>query len=299
MAFLVGLFSGVLFVSPVRQSQVASKTSAKVILTGDVMLGRTVMIKSQEVNDPIYPFRKVADRLREADIVFINLENPIIENCPRHETGFKFCASPELVQGLVFAGVDVVNLANNHAGNYGQKGLEGTKRILEENGIRITGLGNLTIEPSFAKASEGKQFSSKIGFLGFNLVDRKLSELDLKLIRESDIKVDVLVVGVHWGVEYTSGPTNSQKLIAKSLVEAGADVIAGHHPHWAQDMEYVNGKPVYYSLGNFVFDQMWSEKTRQGLVVRLTIEGDKIVKEERLPIYMKEWAQPEFLPHEP
>ena len=79
------------------------------------------------------------------------------------------------------------------------------------------------------------------------------------------------------------------------MVDSGVDVIVGHGPHWVQDVEYINNKPVYYSLGNFIFDQMWSEETKKGLAVKLIFEGDKLIKEERLPIYMSSWAQPEFI----
>ena len=82
---------------------------------------------------------------------------------------------------------------------------------------------------------------------------------------------------------------------ATFMVEAGADVIAGHHPHWVQEIEYIDEVPVYYSLGNFVFDQMWSEETKKGLVVKLTFEDGEIVNEELLPTYMSFHAQPEFV----
>lgn len=86
------------------------------------MLGRSVMIKSLSMNDPVYPFRKVAEKLNQADIVFVNLESPLVANCPSSNSGFKFCADPKMIEGLKFAGVDVVSLANNHTLNYGRGG---------------------------------------------------------------------------------------------------------------------------------------------------------------------------------
>ncbi len=254
-----------------------------ILLIGDVMLGRTVMTHSlDKVGDPRYPFFKVAETLRKADLVFINLENPVIQNCPRHSEGFKFCADPKMVEGLTYAGVDVVNLANNHSRNYGQDGLNQTVDYLNKAGMQVTGLNALAI----------RQFNNvKFGFLGFDFVTNQAKNSDYELVKSSDSKVDVLIVGVHWGSEYQPKANPSQKSWARKLVENGADVVIGHHPHWVQELEY----PIYYSLGNFVFDQMWSEETRKGLAVRLTFEGKKLIKEDLLPCYMSSWAQPEFI----
>ena len=258
----------------------------EVILTGDVMLGRTVMTKSLDSGDPTYPFKKVAGKLAEADFVFVNLENPIIENCPRTATGLKLCADPKLIEGLKLAGVDVVTLANNHAGDYGKEGIEKTVEFLKGVGIEAVGLGNLVI-----KEKKGIKF----GFLGFNFVSKSPKDEDFKLVSDSDNKVDILIVGVHWGEEYKDKANKFQREWAKMLVEAGADVVVGHHSHWIQDFESIEGKPVYYSLGNFIFDQMWSQKTRQGLTLKLTYRNGQLVKIEELPIYMSSWAQPEFV----
>ena len=257
----------------------------EIILAGDVMLGRTVMTKSLDSGEPTYPFEKVAGQLAEADFVFVNLENPIIENCPRTSTGLKFCTDPKLTSGLKFAGVDVVTLANNHALDYGKGGIEKTVEFLKEEGIEAVGLGNLVI-----KEKKGIRF----GFLGFNFVSSGPKDEDFKLVSDSDEKVEVLIVGIHWGEEYQDKANKFQREWTKKLVEVGADVIVGHHPHWVQDSESTNGKPVYYSLGNFVFDQMWSEKTREGLLIKLTFRDGVLVDEEKLPIYMANWAQPEF-----
>lgn len=257
-----------------------------IILTGDVMIGRSVMTKSIQENDYTYPFKKIAEKLKKANLVFINLENPIIENCPETNTGMIFCARPEMVEGLTFAGIDIVTLANNHSKNYGQKGLEETIQSLNKNNIRAVGYGNLIIK---------KIKRIKYGFLGFDFLTKIPKETDYNLIQESKNKVDVLIVGIHWGNEYASKPTRYQKEWAKKIVEQGADVIAGHHPHWVQEKEEINGKPVYYSLGNLIFDQMWSEKTKQGLVVELTFRDGKLTNTTELPTYMSSWAQPEFV----
>ncbi len=96
-------------------------------------------------------------------------------------------------------------------------------------------------------------------------------------------------------MEYQNTALPGVQNLARQLVDLGADVIVGHHPHWVQNIEHIEGKPVYYSLGNFIFDQMWSEETKKGLAIRLTFDGVKIVKEEKLPTYMKQTGQPEWV----
>lgn len=250
------------------------------------MLGRTVMTKSLDSGNPSYPFEKVSAELSKADIVFVNLENPIISNCPRSTESLIFCADRAMVEGLVTAGIDITNLANNHTRNYGERGLSETIEILDENEITIAGLGKLT-----TKESKGVKY----GFLGFDFISRTPRDSDYELISKSTEEVDVLIVSVHWGAEYRSEPAEIQRQWAKQLVESGADVVVGHGPHWVQGVEYINEKPIYYSLGNFVFDQMWSEQTKTGLVMKLTFRDGELIKEEKLPTYMFSWAQPEFV----
>ncbi len=272
------------FITTVTEN--SSKKPIKILLTGDIMVGRSVMTKSLAADNPGYPFEQVSQRLKSADLVFANLETPVIENCPKHDSGFKFCADPKMLKGLLDSGIDVVNLANNHTLNWGEAGITETEKHLDEAGIAYTGRNNL-----IAKEVNGTKF----GFLGFDYVATHPKQRDLDLITESKQKVDILIVAIHWGVEYTDKPNTFQKTVAKSILEAGADVISGTHPHWVQPQETVDGKPVFYSLGNFVFDQMWSEGTKTGAVAELTyqnkvITGDKIYK-----IYMEEFAQPKFL----
>lgn len=267
-----GLFSG------------AKQTS--LIFTGDVMLGRSVMTKSLKNNNPNYPFINVADVLRGTDIVFSNLESPIVDNCLYVDSGFKFCSNPKMVEGLKYAGVDVVSLANNHTLNYGKEGFDQTKKYLDSIGIKWVGDGNLVII---------EKNKTKFGFLGFNFLTLKPQEQDFDLVRNSKKKVDILIVGVHWGEEYAKKANLYQRLLARQLSEAGADYIVGHHPHWIQDTEIIGSTKVYYSLGNFIFDQMWSEETKKGLSVNLIFKGKKLERENLLKSYMSNFAQPKWV----
>ncbi len=269
-----------------RKSQSSKSKQIELVIAGDVMLGRTVMTRSLDMGDPVYPFRKIAPTLKAADIAFVNLENPVISNCPRFADGFKFCTDPKMIDGLLYAGVDVVTIANNHIRNFGESGVGETRDFLARSGIEATGLKNLVI-----KEVNGVKF----GFIGFDFVTYKPTPEDYQLVAESNSKVNILIVAPHWGTEYTSSPNKFQKETGRKLVALGADLIVGSHPHWVQGWEYVDGVPVFWSLGNLVFDQMWSQETRRGLVVRIKFDEKKILGIEELPIYMKNWAQPELV----
>jgi poly-gamma-glutamate synthesis protein (capsule biosynthesis protein) len=270
-----------------------------IIFAGDVMLGRSVMGAALDEGDFFYPFRKTADFLKDADLTMVNLENPIVKDCPRHKGGFKFCTSYQIAEGLKFAGIDIVSLANNHTNNYGEAGLEDTKRYLTENNIDYVGdLPAQAGDNLLIKEIKGIKF----GFLGFNYTFSTNSlEDDIELVKKYDTTADILIVNNHWGEEYKDIANSFQTTAARRMVDNGADVIIGHHPHWVQNFEEYSGKPIYYSLGNFIFDQMWSEETKKGLVVKMTFDppsgeaGAKLIKREEFKTYIPKIGQPEIL----
>jgi poly-gamma-glutamate synthesis protein (capsule biosynthesis protein) len=250
------------------------------------MLGRSVLTKADKLGDYSYSFGNISKIFKPADIVFVNLESPFYENCPRSNTGLKFCTDFKMADELVKGGVNVVTLANNHITNYGQEGLTQTQTLLDQKGIAWCGFGQLA-----QKEVEGVKF----GFLGFNFTSQGLSPFDLTQIKEADNLVDILIVGVHWGEEYKTTPSENQKKWAEQIIKAGGDIIAGHHPHWVQEMEYINGKPIYFSLGNLIFDQLWSEKTKFGEVVELSFWKKKLTNQKTYKIYMGQLGLPEIV----
>ncbi len=257
------------------------------IAVGDVMLGRSVNTKMRSLNDFNYPFLKTADFLKAADLTFINLESPFYNDCPTTNTGMIFCADPRAVEGLVFAGIVITNLANNHIRNYGQEGLSLTESLLQENSITPLGPNpNLVIE-------EIK--GTKFGFLGFDLTSSYQEEKIIKTVQGNSLSVDVLIVSFHWGAEYAQEPSSRQIELAHQVIEAGADLILGHHPHVIQKTEDYHQGKIIYSLGNFVFDQPWSEATKKGLVGIFTFQGKKLVKSEFKEVYIQDYSQPEFI----
>ena len=261
--------------------------SRTLLFAGDVLLARSVNFQIQQRNNPNYPFEKVAEVLRAADLTFVDLENPLVEGCLLTNEGMVFCGDPKNVGGLVYAGVGVAALSNNHAGDYGEEGLENTAKILEESGILPTGLG----KPSF-KDIRGL----KVVFLGYNTIGANVDTAKIaKQITEAETVADVVVVYFHWGVEYTHQPTTNQIDLAHLAIDNGASLVVGSHPHWIQGVEIYKETPIIYSLGNFVFDQGWSEKTMEGMVAKTSFCEEKLIDIDFLPVKMGNWTQPYFL----
>jgi len=257
------------------------------IFTGDVLLARSVNYQIWQHGDPRYPFEKVAEVLRAADLTFINLENPLVENCSLTNEGMIFCGNSRNADGLVNAGIDVVSLANNHTLNYGQAGLENTVRVLEENGLAAVRSGDGIIRDVGGLA---------VAILAYEDVTTNVDSASVaNQIRGLKESSAVVIIYFHWGSEYTAYPSQRQQMLAHLAVESGADLIIGSHPHWIQAVEIYRGVPILYSLGNFVFDQEWSQKTKEGLVARCTFLHDQLIDLELLPVLIENYSQPRWL----
>lgn len=257
--------------------------SLSIIAVGDIMLGRECNVRMSQLKDYRYPFLKTADFTKNADLTFGNLETPITSDCRLTSVGMVFCAQKETLEGLKYAGFDLVSLTNNHASNQGTNGLAETKTLLNQQNIGyFDGDGKvLTVK------------STKIGFVGYNLLDKYDQNQIVTKIKELKKTSDLVVLSLHWGNEYQKNPSNWQKELAHTLIDFGADLIIGHHPHVSQPVEEYNGKLIFYSLGNFVFDQPWSEETKKGQIAVLEIK-DKKVSYYLKDIYMKSLCQPEL-----
>ena len=268
------------------------KKKIEIIVTGDVLLARSVNYKTTSTRNFYWPFLYVASELRSADITFINLETPLVKNCPPTNQGMIFCGDPENIQGLIYAGVDVANIANNHIYNYGEKGVDETIKLLNENNITPAGLR----EPVY-KRVKGK----KVAFLGFsdfssekNKLINNENELRNK-IYNSKLSSDIVIVQFHWGNEYTTKITPRQRFLAYLAIDSGADLVIGNHPHWIQPIEIYKGKLIAYSHGNLIFDQEWSRDTKLGIVGKYTFNEDKLIDAEYLPVKIENYGQPLFL----
>lgn len=262
------------------------------IATGDVIPARSVNYKMAMGHGFRWPFEKTADVLSGADLTVINLETPLLAQCPITVGGMLFCGDAKAVEGLTFAGVDVATLGNNHVGNHDTEGVEETKQIL-------TGVGIIPVGEGVAyKTVKGMKFA----FLAYN--DIGTPEASVPWADETNIKEDIIVarknadiviVSFHWGVEYVTNPNERQQSLAYLAVDMGADVVLGNHPHWIQPIEIYKNKFIIYAHGNFVFDQEWSEETKLGVIGKYTFYENKLVDVEYVPIKIIDYGQPYFL----
>jgi len=259
-------------------------------LMGDLGLGRHITSIGRSKNNFSWSFQEVSHILKQNDFNLANLESPIITNCPKGEKGtFTFCGDTRFLPQLS-ENKFILNLANNHIFNYGNDGFSQTKNFLTD--YQVDYFYSHQSDSEFVK----KEVNSIVfGFLGFDYITNpKLnSETIINLIKKYDSQVDWLIVSLHWGNEYLPKPEKWRIELAHRLVDAGADIIHGHHPHVLQQKEEYLQKPIYYSFGNFIFDQDWSPETKKSEIVNLTVTKTKIIDQEIIPLTIEHNSQPQ------
>ncbi len=265
------------------------------IATGDVIPARrTDVAIRQQGDDFLYPVAATSEITSAADLTLVNLEAPLIDGCPYHDSGFTFCGRPGFTAALQSAGVDVVTLENNHITNYGRQGMAETVGYLDAAGI-------VSVDRDSPAVIDVR--GVRFGILAFNGVgeniDRAAMSAQIEVLR---LQVDVLVVAFHWGAEYVALPEAAPGIanddpveIAHEAADAGADLIIGNHPHWVQGVELYQGSFIAYAHGNFIFDQMWSYKTRVGVIGRYTFYDATLIRVEFTPVLIEDFAQPNLL----
>ncbi|MDP3740756.1 MAG: CapA family protein [bacterium] len=329
------------------------------LAVGDIMLSRNVSTKIEKAADANLPFLNLNDFLASTDITFGNLECPLDPGNNRIYEGLVFRCLTKDFQGVISAGFDVLSTANNHSFDQSLDNLEFTVEYLKSQNIVPIGT---RISPPREGELEGviTRNGVKFGFLAYSYSARndggksthpQISTMHDPEILKSEISnlksngADVIVVSMHAGYEYTRQPNQDQIDFAHAAIDAGADVVIGHHPHWVQTVEVYSpttqlspGEPlghelvvrdpegssdpereaewqrvpraesrgrevrtgiIFYSLGNFVFDQMWSQDTREGLMVELQIsdfrmqnQGVKIQKAKLIPVIIENYCCP-------
>lgn len=303
---LVSVWYAVKPLEKIEDLKTLLKSTVTVLAGGDVNLGRQTgqKILAGEID---YPFLNIAETLRSADITFINLESQLIDlggetESPTSE--YRFAGPPEGALTLRNAGIDIVSVANNHMWDYGEDGLRSTLENLRAQEVLSIGAStepNKRFEPKVLEA-KGKKIAflaitellngyENVGageFVAFN-DSEKLIEV-IASIRDS---VDWVIVSLHAGAEYISKPSSQTVELAHALIDAGADVIIGHHPHVPQPIEIYKDKPIFYSLGNFAFWQPFTFWTQHSFMVKLKLTNVHEVDYEIIPIQAG-W-QPELL----
>jgi poly-gamma-glutamate capsule biosynthesis protein CapA/YwtB (metallophosphatase superfamily) len=230
---------------------------------GDVLLGGSY---ERAVGDDVSRAFRGFSGLSLADVSMVNLENPVTTRGTKVEKPYNFRMNPRYLQALKDAGIDLVTIANNHVFDYGREGLFDTIANLDSAGIRHVGAGRDAEEAYRPVVLEIK--GRKIGFLSYygggeapgatktscGVARRELSRIkkDIASLKK-ERGADYVVVNLHWGTEKARFPDESQKGFARSVIDAGADALIGHHPHVIQGIERYRKGVIVYSLGNFVF----------------------------------------------
>jgi poly-gamma-glutamate capsule biosynthesis protein CapA/YwtB (metallophosphatase superfamily) len=280
---------------------------------GDIIPGRTVA-KMMALKGVSYPFGKMAPIVKGADIVYANLEAPLSDRVKPPYKGMSFIAPSSTAEGLKMLGINVVSLANNHSTNFGLNAFADTLTLLKNSGIAYAGGGmNLAQARAPAVVEAG---GTSFAFLDYNAITGSLNATptkpgvawirmkpwakdsadDMALVRSSVRQAKsqghFVVACFHWSDEYKHQPSVSQRNMAHLACDAGADLVIGGHPHCIQSIEMYNGKLIAYSLGNFIFDQMQHDYTREGVVMKCRYNGSVLTGLEFIPYVIQDWCQP-------
>jgi len=279
-----------------------------VVFTGDILLDRGVRrVINQHGVDHLFT-EGVDSVFRSAQVVVGNLECPATKIQSPVQKLYIFRGEPEWLEALKRHGITHLNLANNHSIDQGREGLMDTRQNIIDAGITAIGAGanmteaaepvllsrtprNVWLVPSLRLALENYAYLPDKPCVSQEPMDSLLNRVHR--LRKAD-STAVIIVSLHWGGEHTMHPVNSQRWDARQIIRAGADVLVCHHTHTLQDVEDINGHSVFYSIGNFIFDQSKPENTK-ACIVRLKITAE-MVTTEAIPIEIKNCV-PQIVPN--
>lgn len=261
----------------------------------------------QSLGKPSALLSKVAPTLRTSDITFGNLETSLSQRGSKWAKTYTFRGPLSAGPALGKAGFDVVSLANNHSLDYGRSAFSDTLSTVRRGGVVVVGAGKNKSQAWEPKIITRK--GQKIAFLAFSEITpgafaatsqhsgtaytQSISSI-VKSVKAARKKADYVVVSMHWGVEKKYDANARQKSEAHALINAGADVVLGHHPHRIQGIEYYHGKLIAYSLGNFVFSAASTGST-DTYILSLTLGNGKVVKASARPVVIVS-GQPRITP---
>lgn len=260
----------------ISPASITINRDAKLFFAGDLMFDRGIKYYADKYGGNDYIFSQIREFLLQNDLNIVNLEGPITDNnsksagtAPGSANNYIFTFNKSLTQTLNNNNIKMVSLGNNHILNFGKAGLKSTKNYLDEAKIGYFG------SPDYPRSTSIKINGLKITFIGYNEFSNLGKEIDksstvLEILKAKEYS-DVIIVYCHWGDEYSKVANSSQINIAHEFIDNGADLVMGSHPHVIEQSEVYKDKTIYYSLGNFVFDQYFSEETRNGLGVIVKI----------------------------
>lgn len=293
--------------------QAPSEARAIFGAVGDIVLSRNVAAKINKAKNPLLPFSKLSSLLQENDFNFANLESPFSgKDTFNPSPSMVFNAPRPNIKGLVTNKFEILSIANNHALDQGAKGLSFTRTYLAQNDIKAIGAGNNLDQAWKPEVVEANGI--KIGFIAASYasindngksVNKLVARIeDLGKLKSAIIAAkkqsDWVVVSMHAGTEYKTKPNASQIKFARAAIDFGADMVIGHHPHWVETIEKYKDKYIFYSLGNFIFDQEWSRETKEGLMLKIELaqaakDGamrTRLNQIELLPIVIENYSTP-------
>lgn len=254
---------------------------------GDMMLERNVA-KAMGARGLDYIFENVVSSvgaqnfvplLGGTDLTIANLEGPFAPVRIKTSKSIAFRFDPKLAEQLKAYGFSAFSLANNHSYDMGRANVKFTRQTLDKAGLGFFG----------DELSEGPEYTYVTNTIAFIGLHNTYHNLDLKKVEaalnDAREQAKLVVVNVHWGEEYKKISNKKQRNLAHWLIDHGADAIIGHHPHVVQEMEIYEGKPIFYSLGNFIFDQYFSAPTQEGLSVVLSFSSSTVSSIELRPFY--------------
>jgi poly-gamma-glutamate synthesis protein (capsule biosynthesis protein) len=212
-------------------------------------------------------------------------------HAPTQPLNIKFSVSERYLAAAKTAGFTHFSLANNHSRDFGSTGFENTKETLADRGLESfgdpTSLGFEAV--TFLETQE-----SRVALIGISALNQTPTKATIeRVLDQAATESDFQIAYVHWGTEYASVSNVAQQDLATVLVEAGADLIIGHHPHVVQEIGLINQVPVIYSLGNYIFDQYFSAEVQTGLIVQLNLQATPNVY--LLPVTQAGLSQPTLM----
>lgn len=275
--------------------------TVRLALLGDMMMsGRVEDVVKEKGFD--FPYQYVKPLLQDMDFTIGNLETPLTtRGTPAENKSFVYKSPPKMALAMAAAGIDIVNLANNHSMDQGEEGLLDTFQALKSANVNYIGAGRNSKEAYTPLMVERNGI--KLAFLGLSRVIPDESwyawrnkpgvattyegtkAQAAKAIKAAKKEADIVVVIVHWGEERTDEPIDTQKELAKLYVDSGADLVVGGHPHVAQGFEQLKGKWIAYSLGNFIFTQAANPKTWETMVLQAECKKDGTCELKMIPFF--------------
>ncbi len=279
--------------------------TVRLLFAGDIMLDEGPGQTIAQGGDPLAAFDDV---LRQADYVIGNLECPVATRGePLANKIYTFRAHPRALSTLA-GRFDAVSVANNHSGDYGQSAFVETLEHLARRGIQAFGGGRNLSEahqPLFVERQgmriallaynefKPRSFEAGADWPGIAWSEDSQVVADIRAARAAG--ADIVIPFMHWGWERETQANDRQRQLARRMIDAGADVVVGTHPHVTQGVEYYRGKLIVYSLGNFVFDGFETPETTTGWLLSLTVDRQGVISWRTLAAKMDAQGSPQRL----